>query len=215
MLDIAAQAHLDKAMVIDYTIDGVQDEEVYKAVLYGAKTIRELKEKFGLYEKMRANTKIKESVPEGFSINTTDEPEIDLSHIESPSHRKVVKEIIETYKSDKVKDTGIKLSIVLKDDVPIYRRPRGSSLKEKEEVDEHNSVLQSLKKAQNADPSLTRIKDLVGKESYKDFYLENSVLRKQIKCESLIVVPNSMQSIIVLYVAYTNKVTSELRKRKR
>ncbi|KAK2577888.1 hypothetical protein KPH14_012916 [Odynerus spinipes] len=59
MLGIAAQAHLDKATIIDYIIDGVQDEEVYKAVLYGAKTIRELKEKFGLYEKMRVNAKIK------------------------------------------------------------------------------------------------------------------------------------------------------------
>lgn len=59
MFDIAKQAAIEDAAVIKYIIDGVQDEEVNKTILYGAKNIRELKEKFQLYETMKENAKVK------------------------------------------------------------------------------------------------------------------------------------------------------------
>ena len=53
MLETAAQANVETRAVIQYIIDGIQDEAVNKAVLYGARTIKELKEKFIQYETMK------------------------------------------------------------------------------------------------------------------------------------------------------------------
>lgn len=53
MLEIAAQANVDTRSVIQYIINGVQDDAVNKTILYGAKTIRELKERFAQYETMK------------------------------------------------------------------------------------------------------------------------------------------------------------------
>ncbi|XP_076660236.1 uncharacterized protein LOC143363555 [Halictus rubicundus] len=57
MLEIAKQVDMENAAVIKYIIDGVQDDEVNKTILYGARTIREIKEKFVLYETMKENAK--------------------------------------------------------------------------------------------------------------------------------------------------------------
>ena len=46
MLDIAAQADVEIESTIQYIIDGIRDDEVNKTVLYGARTIRQLKTKF-------------------------------------------------------------------------------------------------------------------------------------------------------------------------
>lgn len=66
MLDIAAQADVDTPSVIQYIIEGIQDDAVNKSVLHGAKTISELKERFTQYEaiKREAKLKIKQSKPE-------------------------------------------------------------------------------------------------------------------------------------------------------
>lgn len=66
MLEIAAQADVDTPSVIRYIIEGIQDDAVNKTVLHGAKTIRELKEKFTQYEAIRKERKLKtkQSKPE-------------------------------------------------------------------------------------------------------------------------------------------------------
>lgn len=57
MLDIANQASVETDAVIQYIIDGIEDEETNKTILYGARNIRELKEKFKIYETMKRNAK--------------------------------------------------------------------------------------------------------------------------------------------------------------
>lgn len=60
MLEIAAQANVDTQSVIQYIVEGVQDDAVNKTVLYGAKTIRQLKEKFVQYEAIKREAKSKQ-----------------------------------------------------------------------------------------------------------------------------------------------------------
>jgi len=57
MLEIAAQADVDTKSVIQYIIEGIQDEPVNKTVLHGAKTVRELKERLIQYEAMKKEGK--------------------------------------------------------------------------------------------------------------------------------------------------------------
>lgn len=66
MLEIAAQADVDTQSVIQYIIEGIQDDAVNKTILHGATTIRELKRKFAQYEaiKMEEKSKMKQSKPE-------------------------------------------------------------------------------------------------------------------------------------------------------
>ncbi|CAK9799815.1 hypothetical protein ANTQUA_LOCUS2241 [Anthophora quadrimaculata] len=60
MLGIAKQADMEVSAVIKYIVDGVQDEESNKMmILYGAKSIRELKEKFESYKAMKENSRTK------------------------------------------------------------------------------------------------------------------------------------------------------------
>jgi len=59
MLKITAQADVDTKSVIQYIIEGIQDEPVNKTVLHGAKTIRELKERLIQYKDMKKEGKSK------------------------------------------------------------------------------------------------------------------------------------------------------------
>ena len=59
MFDIAKQASMESSAVIKYIINGICVEETNKIILYGAKDIRELKEKFALYKAMKENAKTK------------------------------------------------------------------------------------------------------------------------------------------------------------
>lgn len=59
MFEIAKQVDMGDSVIIKYIIDGIQDEEINKTVLYGAKNVRELKEKFILYETMKENMRAK------------------------------------------------------------------------------------------------------------------------------------------------------------
>jgi len=63
MLQIAAQANVDTRSVIQYIIEGIQDDAVNKTILHGAKSIRELKEKFIQYEAIRREGKSKMKQP--------------------------------------------------------------------------------------------------------------------------------------------------------
>lgn len=59
MCELASQANIEIAAVIQYIIDGIQDDETNKVVLYGAKTVRELKDRFVQYERIKENMKRK------------------------------------------------------------------------------------------------------------------------------------------------------------
>ncbi|XP_011863437.1 PREDICTED: uncharacterized protein LOC105559615, partial [Vollenhovia emeryi] len=59
MTEIAARANVETKAVIQYIIDGIDDEGYRKSVLYGAKTIRELKDKFEIYVEMHGKMKSK------------------------------------------------------------------------------------------------------------------------------------------------------------
>ncbi|XP_072397163.1 uncharacterized protein [Diabrotica undecimpunctata] len=53
MREIANRAYLEQEVVMQYIIDGIQDESSNKLVLYGAKNFAEFKEKIKLYERIR------------------------------------------------------------------------------------------------------------------------------------------------------------------
>lgn len=53
MLDIASQSDVDTRSDIQYKIHGIPDHSTNKAKLYGAKNIRQLKEKVLQYEAMK------------------------------------------------------------------------------------------------------------------------------------------------------------------
>lgn len=53
MLQIASQANIETRVVIQYIIEGILDDAVNKAMLYGAKDIKQLKERFYQYETMK------------------------------------------------------------------------------------------------------------------------------------------------------------------
>lgn len=44
---------MEDSSIIKHIINGIQDDEINKTVLYGAKNVRELKEKFTLYETIK------------------------------------------------------------------------------------------------------------------------------------------------------------------
>ncbi|XP_011685291.1 PREDICTED: uncharacterized protein LOC105448446 [Wasmannia auropunctata] len=56
MMEIAERADVEIKAVIQYIIDGIDDEGYRKSILYGAKTIRELKDKFDTYVELRDKT---------------------------------------------------------------------------------------------------------------------------------------------------------------
>jgi len=55
VLEIASHADIELEAKIQYIIDRVNDEESYKSILYGATTIKELRQRFLLYETQRTN----------------------------------------------------------------------------------------------------------------------------------------------------------------
>lgn len=83
----------------------------------------------------------REELPEIFQINLRREEtdEIDLTNISNSKHRSAIKNIINNYSPVKVKETGVKMSIILKDEEPVYQRARRLSLIEREKVNAHIS----------------------------------------------------------------------------
>ncbi|KYN50047.1 hypothetical protein ALC62_00074, partial [Cyphomyrmex costatus] len=53
MQEIAEQGHIEEDALIQYIIDGIQDEECNKTLLYNAETIRELKKCFEVYDRIK------------------------------------------------------------------------------------------------------------------------------------------------------------------
>lgn len=80
-------------------------------------------------------------LPEIFQIDLRNEKanEIDLTHISSNERRSTLKNIIVNYHPVKIKETSVKMSIILKDEEPVYQRARRLSVIEKEKVNNHIS----------------------------------------------------------------------------
>ncbi|XP_025835246.1 uncharacterized protein LOC112905971 [Agrilus planipennis] len=64
MLEIASQAMVDTQSVIQYIIQGIPDEAANKTLLYGAKNIRQLKEKLTQYEALKRDMKSRSKAPD-------------------------------------------------------------------------------------------------------------------------------------------------------
>ncbi|KAK7865588.1 hypothetical protein R5R35_010119 [Gryllus longicercus] len=57
MIEIANQGTVDEEALVEYIIDGIQDYESNKAILYSARNIQELKKCFEAYERMKEKSK--------------------------------------------------------------------------------------------------------------------------------------------------------------
>lgn len=68
-------------------------------------------------------------------INIHEEEEIDLTHIEDIECKNEAMEIFRNYQPNKCKSTDIKMSLILKNDEPVYQRPRRLEVPEKEIVE--------------------------------------------------------------------------------
>jgi hypothetical protein len=53
MKEIASQGDVEESALIDYVVQGIPDEETNKSILYGAKSIKHLKEKLLVYTKFK------------------------------------------------------------------------------------------------------------------------------------------------------------------
>ncbi|XP_065161438.1 uncharacterized protein [Atheta coriaria] len=64
MREIAAQGKVDTQSLIDYIIQGIPDEVTTKAVLYGARNLQQLKDRFKQYESMKREMEAKPKTAE-------------------------------------------------------------------------------------------------------------------------------------------------------
>lgn len=60
-----------------------------------------------------------------------------MSHIRDVENRNAIADIVQSYKPEKIREVGVKMSIILKNDIPVYQRPRRLSLAEKQKVNAH------------------------------------------------------------------------------
>lgn len=54
MLEIASHMYMEEAAKMRYIVEGMRDKEVNKAILYGAKSMKELKENLIIYEEQKS-----------------------------------------------------------------------------------------------------------------------------------------------------------------
>jgi hypothetical protein len=64
-------------------------------------------------------------IPDVFKIDAIqNSDEVDLSHIRDVENRNAIADIVQSYKLEKIREVSVKMSIILKDDIPVYQRPR-------------------------------------------------------------------------------------------
>ncbi|XP_076247774.1 uncharacterized protein LOC143187440 [Calliopsis andreniformis] len=74
-------------------------------------------------------------VPEVLYVGHEQERDaIDLSHVKDAKLRKEIETVVREYKPDKSRDVGVTMKIIVKDDEPVYQRPRRLSPSERETV---------------------------------------------------------------------------------
>lgn len=77
-------------------------------------------------------------IPEVYKIDCIREcDEVDVSNIEQAEHRNTVRTLIKNYKPEKLQHSPVTMKLVVKDDEPIYQRPRRLSPRDREEVNRH------------------------------------------------------------------------------
>lgn len=59
MMNIGSQADIEAEAIIQYVIDGIDDLESNKAILYGSTTISEMKKRLDVYQTMKTKSKAK------------------------------------------------------------------------------------------------------------------------------------------------------------
>lgn len=76
-------------------------------------------------------------LPEIFKIDcASEDSDIDLSRVVT-EHRGIVKSLIDNYNPNKKRESEVKMAIMLRDNEPVYQRPRCLSPTEKEKVNAH------------------------------------------------------------------------------
>lgn len=68
------------------------------------------------------------------NVDSNEENNIDVTHIKNREHRETIKKLINEYEPEKTREVGLKMTIILRDDEPVYQRARRLSLIEKEQV---------------------------------------------------------------------------------
>lgn len=79
---------------------------------------------------------INENTPEIYQIdlNFEENDEINMSHITDLEYKNQIKQLITTYNPNKSREIDLKMTIVLKDDEPVYQRARRLAASERERV---------------------------------------------------------------------------------
>ena len=90
--------------------------------------------KNGVTIKSHRNEKQSEENIEIMAIDTDSNEDLDIGMV-SDYNRAKIEMMVNTYKPNKCKDTKVRLKIIVKDDTPIYSRPRRLPFKEREAVE--------------------------------------------------------------------------------
>lgn len=72
--------------------------------------------------------------PEIFAIDIQDISVVDISNVRNVEHKHVITELIESYQPNKEREVNVKITIILKDDEPIYQKARRLSQFERDLV---------------------------------------------------------------------------------
>lgn len=84
---------------------------------------------------IRLSTKSEENFMMNITLEESQTDHLNLDHIPNVDERKCIAELINNYTPNKIKSTDIKMKIILKNEEPVYQRPRRLSTVEKMEVD--------------------------------------------------------------------------------
>lgn len=128
--------HIDDCS-FDITFHVVPDALLQCAMLIGTDFLNdvELQVKEGVVN----ISKISEQSSEIFALNKIDLSDeinyVNVEHIIDQKCKKI-KELVSSYRPEKVRDVGIELNIVLKDETPVYQRARRLAVSEQRVLDE-------------------------------------------------------------------------------
>lgn len=91
MQGIADRGNIEESALVQYIIDGIQDEEVNKSVLYNSRTLEELKRNLDVYDRMCQRTQEKKSfTPQGEVTKRRKE-------VDKPPHRLSSKKLVHCF----------------------------------------------------------------------------------------------------------------------
>lgn len=106
-----------------------------------------------LMSRPKVQDALKSDLPEIFMIeDIRKESRIDVSHIEDSGHRSELVNIVASYKPLRTREPEMKMKIIVRDEEPVYQRPRRLSASEKEIV---NKQIDAWLKAGIIRPSLS------------------------------------------------------------